>query len=101
MSKPMRKIDAMHERFGVIPGERCENCANLIKGLYNTQFLRKCTVYGATHSEASDWRKRYVACGMFNREYNGNPIIELVKREREKDEVPIEGQLTFYGGGNE
>lgn len=91
----MRKIDAMHERFGVVPGERCENCTNLIKGLYNTKFLRKCAVYGATHSEASDWRKKYVACGMFNREYNGNPIIELVNRERKKDEAPIEGQLTF------
>lgn len=34
-------------------------------------YLRKCTVYGATHSEASDWRKKYEACGLYNKPWSG------------------------------
>ena len=94
-----RKIEAMHERFGVMPGKRCEDCSNLIQGDYRGIHLRKCTVYGATHSEASDWRKKYVACGMFGKEYNGRPIIELLKCATRKvdKEQPIEGQMTIGG----
>lgn len=93
----MRKIDEMHRRFGVISEKRCEDCSNLIKGMYNTKFLRKCTVYGATHSEASDWRKKYVACGMFNKEWSGGRIIDVCRYEnaKRKDEAPIEGQLEI------
>ena len=54
----IRKIDEMHRRFGVLQDKRCEDCSNLIKGRYHDMLLRKCLVYGATHSEASDWRKK-------------------------------------------
>lgn len=94
-----RKIDAMHLRFGVVPDKRCEDCENLIKGYCGNTFVRKCTVYGATHSEASDWRKKYVACGMYNKEYKGRPIIELLKCAPRKvdEEQPIDGQMTIGG----
>lgn len=94
-----RKIDAMHERFGVMPDKRCEDCSNLIQGDYRGIHLLKCTVYGATHSEASDWRKKYVACGMYNKEYKGRPIIELLKCAPRKvdEEQPIDGQMTIGG----
>lgn len=93
-----RKIDAMHRLFGVIPEKRCEDCSNLIKGRYHNMFLRKCTVYGATHSEASDWRKKYVACGLFNKEYHGNPIIACLPRSNPvigEPLKPIEGQISL------
>lgn len=94
-----RKIDAMHTRFGMLPDKRCEDCSNLIKGRYHNMFLRKCMVYGATHSEASDWRKKYVACGMFNKAWRGGKIIEVCKRENAKkvNEIfPIEGQIGMF-----
>ena len=93
-----RKIEAMHARFGVLSDKRCEDCSNLIKGYCGNTFVRKCTVYGATHSEASDWRKKYVACGMFNKEWNGGKIIEACKSENAKNvnEIfPIDGQISM------
>mgnify|MGYP003571254749 CR=1 FL=1 len=92
-----RKIDAMHLRFGILPDKRCEDCTNLIKGKYHGLSLRKCTVYGATHSEATDWRKKYIACGMYNKGYTGTrPIIELLKcGKREFEEIPIHGQIDL------
>lgn len=93
----LRKIDAMHKLFGEMPGKRCEDCKNLIQGDYRGVHLRKCTVYGATHSEATDWRKKYTACGLYDQKYDGRPIIELLKCARRKvdDEQPIEGQMEI------
>ena len=96
----MKKIDAMHAYFGILPDKRCEDCSNLIKGRYHTKFLRKCTVYGATNSEASDWRKKYVACGMFNKEWRGGEMMrvfqssEMKKRKLERLE-PLDGQMEM------
>ena len=95
-----RKIDAMHRRFGVLEDKRCEDCSNLIKGYCGNTFVRKCTVYGATHSEASDWRKKYIACGLFNKEWKGYPIIRALKYSgMSKADIPeIDGQLGFFDG---
>lgn len=92
-----RKIDEMHRRFGMLPDKRCEDCSNLIKGQYHSVYLRKCTVYGATHSEASDWRKKYVACGMYNKDWKGPEIIRLINSwPRERDQImPLEGQIEM------
>lgn len=97
-----RKIDAMHARFGVLPDKRCEDCCHLIKGYVGNTFVRKCTVYGATHSEASDWRKKYVACGLFNKEWKGGEIIRVVRYENRKQRqldliVPLDGQIEMEG----
>lgn len=95
-SERLKKIDAMHAQFGVLPDERCENCSNLIKGYCGNTFVRKCVVYGATHSEASDWRKKYVACGMFNKEWNGRRIMDLCRGQPTKEtNEPIDGQVSL------
>lgn len=93
----IRKIDEMHRRFGVLADKRCEDCSNLIKGKYHGMFLRKCTVYGATHSEASDWRKKYVACGMYCKEWKGVEIIRTLRHGGmlKLPEQPIDGQMDF------
>lgn len=98
--KSLRKIDLMYHIFGKAGGlHTCKECSNFVQGRYHDKTLRKCKVYGLTHSEASDWAQRYEACGMFNKEWNGNDIIDLVRRGgvRQKDVIPIEGQLTFDG----
>ena len=95
-----RKIEAMHARFGILPDKRCEDCNNLIKGYCGGTYVRKCTVYGATHSAASDWRKKYVACGLYNREWKGCRIIDVCKSEnararRMEKIVTMDGQIKL------
>lgn len=90
-----RKIDEMHRRFGVLEDKKCGECSNLISGRYRTRYLSKCVVYGATHSEASDWKKRNVACGMFNTEWKGRPIIRCLFPDGEK--IPeMDGQESLF-----
>ena len=95
----LRKIDLMHRQFGKCEGHTCRECSNLVKGQYRTKNLIKCKVYGLSHSEASDWTQRWQACGMFNKPWEGKPIMHLVSPSRQKKEemqnAPIEGQLTM------
>ena len=95
----LRKQQLMYKQFGMCDGHVCGECSNLVEGRYHDKALRKCKVYGMTHSEASDWAKRWLACGMFNKTYTGGPIIELVRPVRKQTaltiEEPLEGQLTL------
>lgn len=91
----VRKIHLMHSKFGRCESHICGECSNFISGRYHNRYLRKCTVYGATHSEASDWAKSWTACGMFNKEYKGTPIIKFVRPEGQRANTPIEGQIKF------
>ena len=91
----IRKLDLMHQKFGEC-NHLCGECENLISGKYHGKTLRKCKVYGLTHSEASDWAKRWPACGMFNHKYDGQPIIELLKNGKQNEiEKPLEGQISL------
>ena len=93
-----KKEELMHQLFGVCSDHTCGECSNFVSGRYHSKILRKCEVYGLTHSEATDWAKRYVACGMFNQEYKGRPIIEVKRHmSREVDTEPLEGQVSFDG----
>lgn len=95
----LRKIALMHRIFGICDGHTCGECSNLVEGRYHDKILRKCKVYGLTHSSASDWAKRYLACGMFNKPYKGRRQIELVKPARTKQEeaqrIELEGQMKL------
>jgi hypothetical protein len=75
----------------------CGECSNFKRYRYHSKLYRKCTVYGVTNSEASDWAKKYEACGMFNQEYTGRPIIELVKHNSNSEPEPLlDGQIIFF-----
>lgn len=77
----VRKIHKMYEVFGRCPGFHiCKECSNFCSFRYHDKSYRKCKVYGVTNSEATDWAGRNEACGMFNKEWKNDPIIELVKR---------------------
>lgn len=91
----LRKIDLMHREFGFSPGHKCQYCDNLIVQEANRRYY-KCEVYGVTDSEASDWRLSYDACGMYNRVYNGNPVIRMV-RPWPVPESPLPGQESLFG----
>lgn len=92
----LRKIDLMHRCFGKCPGHACRECSNLVEGRYHDKILRKCKVYGLTHSEASDWAKRWEACGQFNKPWDRGPVIQLVRSERNPKQavVPEEDTIT-------
>lgn len=90
-----RKIELMHELFGRSAGHSCGECANLVCSRYRGRILRKCSAYGLTHSEASDWVKRWEACGLFDREYTGTQVIEIAKRRgrHQSDTEVAAGQI--------
>lgn len=89
----MRKIDLMHKYYGRNYYNKCGNCNHFVQGKYHDKTLRKCECYGLTHSAASDWTKSWTACGLFGKEYSGNPMIRLVTREKWDEQEQIPGQI--------
>ena len=94
--KIKRKIEAMHERFGV-ESELCKNCDNFMRFSQCGFNGFKCKVYGVSLSVASDWRANWMACGMFNKEFKGTPLLEVLKHSPRKveDYSVDEGQVEF------
>ena len=88
----VRKIERMHELFGVIKGEKCKDCKHLHGGVNE---YRKCLVYGNTRSEATDWALKYTACGLFNQPYEGDVPIVRLNQGVPKEETQIEGQMNL------
>ena len=98
----VRKIDLMHRLFGKTDGKICKDCFNLYKRVWDKTYY-KCTVYGDSASEATDWRLKYPACGLFNKDWRcGGEIVRLVKPERavESEEKPLDGQIEMWGLDN-
>lgn len=55
----------MQHVYGPGPeGEKCGNCAHL-HGFAMANKWFKCVKYGVSGSPASDWRKKWPACGAF------------------------------------
>lgn len=97
MKPEKRKIDAMHARFGVTPDKLCKDCNHFQEWLYDKKYF-KCEVYGLSRSEASDWRKKYVACGLFNQPWKYGEIMRTLKGtpKAEAVEIPLEGQMDLF-----
>lgn len=90
----IKKIEAMHKRYGVIADKKCGDCCNLIKRQYGNVYY-KCAVYGMSCSTSTDWAKKYVACGMFNVEVEPDKHRALtVKTDENK---PMDGQIELRG----
>ena len=61
------KIAFMHTFFGECETEhKCKDCTNFERHRANGKLVRKCKVYGLSHSEATDWNANFTACGCFN-----------------------------------
>lgn len=84
-----KKNELMRQLFGACEGHVCKECSNFTTGRYTDKTLRKCRVYGLTHSEASDWAGRWPACGMFNMRRGGGRRTSLPPE-------PLEGQITLF-----
>ena len=97
-----RKIQLMHQMFGRKSEDHCKDCKYFMRKLVgDIRLVRKCSIYGETASEASDWCASYPACGLFNQDYAGRKIIDFVKPERAQniDNEPLEGQIDILKGG--
>jgi hypothetical protein len=93
----VRKLKAMHCYFGESPGRKCGDCCHLEEYEYHGRNYRKCKVYGVSHSEATDWARRWPACGQFGKPYTGPEVMGLLPRGKAKKvEEPMEGQLTLF-----
>ena len=90
-----RKIAAMHKRFGTCGVLRCKDCDHLISGEWHDRRYHKCELYGLSHSEATDWRLSYHACGMYNVPQDMDRWVPLMKQIHHgvKAEPPIDGQV--------
>lgn len=89
----LKKIDLMHGMFGTSDGV-CAECTHFVKGWYHTRILRKCEIYGLTHSEATDWRQSYQACGLKNKNTIHQNVYRCVKKQNEFP-VVLEGQVEM------
>lgn len=93
-----RRIIAMHKRFGIKDALYCKDCSHLICGVYHDKRYYKCELYGLSHSEASDWRRSWIACGMYNVPQDMEqwaPLLEHIMRGPKKQEAPILGQTVM------
>ena len=92
-----RKIEAMHILYGTGEGF-CDDCPFFHEGWYHDRHYFKCVVYGMTHSEATDWRRKYAACGLKHKESRPDerPVIDRLRGQKthEEDEQ-IEGQISM------
>lgn len=95
VSTPGRKIKAMHMEYGKNESHRCGDCCNL-SSYTQCKTWYKCMAYGDSRSEATDWEKRNVACGLFNVPFDGIPLIQKLKRNaKQMMDDPIDGQIAM------
>lgn len=91
-----RKIDAMHLRYGRVEGKQCKDCPLFREGYYHDRKLMKCSAYGMTHSEATDWRKKWVACGLIDNPHpEDTPVIDRLRGQREHIAEQLPGQTMM------
>jgi hypothetical protein len=66
----LRKIERMHDLYGRREGERCGDCVSLLVNSCSRDYF-KCRRYGLTRGPATDWGKRWIACGKFEARQDG------------------------------
>ena len=98
----LRKIEAMHSLFGTDPSHRCADCDHLCSHLYNRRYY-KCEIYGDSNSEATDWAKSWVACGLIDNESTADEftaewgtVMHYLQQNRPQGPTEqIEGQMCM------
>ena len=95
----MKKIDLMHATFGVDPKcRRCKDCPCLVRVTPTSREYYKCSVYGESNSEATDWPGKWLACGRFGKPLapGENTVLHQAKGSaRKSTEAPLPGQIKM------
>lgn len=95
----VRKIDAMHKRYGIGEGF-CKDCPHFVEHLWDKKYF-KCSVYGSSHSEATDWRKSYIACGLINKPFphGDRRIVKMLTPDKnDNEQIPGQIEMEIFGG---
>ena len=90
-----RKIDAMYREYGKDCAHKCADCPNLC--IHMTSKRRyKCEAYGESSSAATDWAKKWAACGLYGKHLPADhvPLIRRLPRAK-RQEKPLDGQMGF------
>lgn len=93
-----RKIEAMYREYGKDHAHRCADCPNLCVYTANKTWY-KCAVYGVSGSAASDWAKKWTACGMYGHPASkgDTPLFERLKHAKRKaDDELLDGQISMW-----
>lgn len=91
-----RKITAMHREYGKDIAHKCVNCQNFCIYATKSRMLYKCMAYGVSASAATDWAKRWTACGLYGKPLPADhvPLIKHITKTK-KQEKPLDWQMTF------
>lgn len=95
---PDRKIAAMYREYGRGWGYKCGDCPWLYKTLAGKKVLYKCAAYGESRSEATDWVKKWEACGLVSGSLPDITTVRRLKNAAEPTDEPVEGQINMFGG---
>lgn len=89
-----RKITAMHREYGKDIAHRCANCKNFCIHATTSRTRYKCIAYGVSFSSATDWAKKWAACGLYGKPLAADhvPLIKRLPRTKRKEE-PLDGQM--------
>lgn len=90
------KITAMHREYGKNTSHRCADCPNLCIYATSSYTRHKCKAYGDSCSSATDWTKRWTACGLYGKPLPADhvPLMNRLPRAKQQ-EKPLDGQLGF------
>jgi hypothetical protein len=61
------RLAMMHRRHGAKPGHTCGNCYHLQEHRYG-RVIYKCGLSRSSMSAATDWRRKWPACGKWQAE---------------------------------
>ena len=91
-----RKIQAIYREYGKDHAHKCADCPNLCIHATTSHTLYKCMAYGDSCSSATDWSKRWTACGLYGKTLPIDcfPLIRRLTRTK-RQKKPIDGQMTF------
>lgn len=92
-----RKIAAMHREYGKDCAHKCADCQNLCIYATSSYTRHKCKAYGDSCSSATDWAKRWTACGLYGKPLPADhvPLIKRLPRAK-RQEKPLDGQMRFF-----
>jgi len=85
----------MHKEYGVVYGKKCKDCCNLTVKSYANKYF-KCTAYGISDWQNTDWRKKYDACGLYNKDFSTLGLHPLVRSREPKEDFVPDGQIKLF-----
>lgn len=96
MSRPVEK---MYQLYGMEKGKRCGDCKHFLRQSYRGKTYFKCSLYGCSNCQSTDFRVSYDACGMYNKTRDPKQDKPIVKMRMQNDTEQIDGQMSLADFG--